>query len=114
MATQKILATWLVDEDRWAFGIGGDAAVEITAELHADLFAGQRQGMEIGRDENGQPILVARPDPLPLSGNDLIKAQIVNLEAQQTPRRMREAALGIDNGWLAEIDAQIAMLRAQL
>jgi hypothetical protein len=41
-------------------------------------------------------------------------AQISILEAQITTRRMREASLGIDNGWLADIDAQIATLRKQL
>lgn len=46
--------------------------------------------------------------------DDLIKQEIVALESQQTPRRMREAALGIDNGWLVGIEAQIEALRAQL
>ncbi len=46
--------------------------------------------------------------------DDLIKQAIVALESQQTPRRIREATLGIDNGWLAGIEAQIEALRAQL
>lgn len=41
-------------------------------------------------------------------------SSILQLEQQITPRRQREAILGIDNGWLANIDAQIAGLRAQL
>lgn len=45
---------------------------------------------------------------------DLIRTQITELEMQQTPRRMREAALGIDGGWLASLDEQIQVLRAQL
>lgn len=40
--------------------------------------------------------------------------QILALESQQTPRRIREAVLGVDGGWLANLDAQIAALRAQL
>ncbi len=40
--------------------------------------------------------------------------QIAELEATITTRRMREAALGTDNGWLANLDAQIQALRAQL
>lgn len=40
--------------------------------------------------------------------------QIEALEATATPRRLREAALGTDAGWLANLDAQIAALRAQL
>lgn len=40
--------------------------------------------------------------------------EIELLEAQQTPRRIREAALGQDNGWLADLEAQIEILRLQL
>lgn len=45
------------------------------------------------------------PPPLTLA------QQISALEATITPRRMREAALGIDNGWLKNVDAEIAKLR---
>lgn len=41
-------------------------------------------------------------------------AQIEALEAQQTPRRIREAALGQDGGWLADLETQIDALRTQL
>jgi len=40
--------------------------------------------------------------------------QIVELERLRTPRRMAEAMLGQDNGWLADNVAQIVALRAQL
>ena len=43
-----------------------------------------------------------------------ILLQILNLEGQITTRRLREAVLGIDNGWLANIEAQIVVLRGQL
>lgn len=39
---------------------------------------------------------------------------IEKLEASITDRRIREAVLGVDNGWLADINAQIAVLRTQL
>ncbi|MDB4312229.1 hypothetical protein N9937_02240, partial [bacterium] len=39
---------------------------------------------------------------------------IADLEAQVTPRRMREAVLGTDAGWLATKEAEIAALRAML
>jgi hypothetical protein len=42
------------------------------------------------------------------------RQQIAALESTVTPRRQREAILGIDNGWLADVNAQIATLRAQL
>jgi hypothetical protein len=44
----------------------------------------------------------------------LIKAEIAAIEATITPRRQREAILNVDNGWLAQQDAAITALRAQL
>ena len=41
-------------------------------------------------------------------------AQIAALESQQTARRVREAALGIDGGWLQKLESQISALRAAL
>jgi hypothetical protein len=52
-----------------------------------------------------------RPKPTAL---DQAKQQIAALESAITPRRIREAVLGIDGGWLIDADAQIAALRAQL
>jgi len=43
-----------------------------------------------------------------------IKADIAALEATITPRRTREAILGTDNGWLADVELQIGQLRQQL
>ena len=40
--------------------------------------------------------------------------QIAALESTITPRRIREAVLGSDSGWLANMAAQIVALRAQL
>lgn len=85
-------------------------AVEISEELHSDLLAGQGQWKKISSGQDGQPILLDCPP----TSDDLIKQAIVALESQQTPRRIREATLEIDNGWLAGIEAQIEALRAQL
>jgi hypothetical protein len=53
-----------------------------------------------------------RPGPTP---DGLILAQIAALEARQTPRRIREAALTQDGrDWLSDLDVQITALRAQL
>lgn len=46
--------------------------------------------------------------------NAPIKAQIVSLEMEITIRRIREAVLGTDGGWLKNQDAQIAAQRANL
>ena len=43
-----------------------------------------------------------------------IKSDIAALEEKVTPRRTREAILGTDNGWLADIELQIGQLRQQL
>lgn len=45
----------------------------------------------------------------PLKGES--RLEISRLEMQQTPRRLREAALGKDGGWLAALDVQISQLR---
>ena len=44
----------------------------------------------------------------------LLCFQISALEANVTPRRLREATLGVDNGWLMHIEEQIKSLREQL
>lgn len=43
-----------------------------------------------------------------------IKNMIASVESLITPRRTREAILGTDGGWLAQQEAAIAALRAQL
>ena len=48
------------------------------------------------------------------SPNDDVKQQIDALEATVTQRRLREAILGTDKGWLADVDAQITERRASL
>lgn len=40
--------------------------------------------------------------------------EIIALEATITPRRTREAILGTDNGWLADIELKIQELRGKL
>ena len=85
-------------------------SISVTHEQRVDLLAAQSIGKVLGVD-GGE--VVARDAPS-LPADELIKRQIVALESQQTPRRIREAALGIDNGWLAGIEAQIEALRAQL
>lgn len=42
------------------------------------------------------------------------RSKIARLEASVTDRRLREAVLGIDGGWLKGVSDQIATLRATL
>ena len=51
------------------------------------------------------------PPPPPLEGDALLASQISALEATITARRLREAILGIDKGWLTDKNARIASLR---
>ena len=89
--------------------IPGDA-VEISQEYHAELMQVQASGKVI--DWSGDvPVAVEPQGPSPM---ELISAQIRLLESQQTDRRIREAVLGIDGGWLANLNAQIEELRAAL
>lgn len=57
--------------------------------------------------------VVVVPKKAPSSKENALE-QIARLEAAVTPRRLREAALGEDGGWLKSIDAEIAELRKQL
>ena len=49
-----------------------------------------------------------------IDAKNRIKDDIAALEAEITPRRTREAILGTDNGWLADVELQIGQLRQQL
>lgn len=46
--------------------------------------------------------------------NAAVMTAITALEAEVTQRRIREAVLGTDNGWLADLEAEIAVLRGQM
>lgn len=50
----------------------------------------------------------------PVDPNADIKRQIWEIEATVTQRRIREATLGTDDGWLKATDDQIVALRKQL
>ena len=86
-------------------------AVAITHERHAELLAGQSAGKIISAEKNGNPILTDPPAP---TAEQVILSQIAAIEATITQRRLREATLGTDNGWLSEQDAAIAALRAKI
>jgi hypothetical protein len=83
-------------------------SIQITSELRDNLLAQQSAGMLIQPNDNGEPTTVMRPivEPTP-------KEKIATLEATNTDRRIREAILGTDNGWLAKVNDEIAALRAQ-
>ena len=49
--------------------------------------------------------------PIPLTPKEKANNAIALLEASVTDRRLREAILGTDGGWLSNINAQIASMR---
>lgn len=79
-----------------------------TATTYADL-------QRTWRDARPIPTMEQLESSWEIVGNNInIMQQITQLESTITLRRQREAILGTDNGWLANIDAQIANLREQL
>ena len=52
--------------------------------------------------------------PIPPAPSLTVEQQIILIEATITDRRIREAILSIDNGWLANLNVQINALRAKL
>lgn len=79
-------------------------AVEISKAQHSTLLDGQSRGMRIVAGADGYPVLAEALLPS-------AKDQIASLEAGITQRRIREAVLGTDGGWLSAVEAQIAALR---
>lgn len=49
-----------------------------------------------------------------LAAQQVIFEEIARLESEVTPRRIREAVLGTDDGWLANQEALIAAERSKL
>lgn len=87
-------------------------AVEVSPDEYETLMSGQSEGKHIVfNDQLGRPVLEDPPAPSP---SELILRQIRELEATITPRRLRESILGIDNGWLNELEQQITELRKGL
>lgn len=86
--------------------------IDVTDELHEELISSQSQGKIIVYDKKSkQPISQDRPQP---SERDILISEIYDLESTITQRRIREAILGTDNGWLANVETQIAALREKL
>lgn len=74
--------------------------------------ASQRQLICDAKDSGWLDVSATWP-PTPTE-SDAIKLQIATLEASITSRRLREAVLGVDGGWLAKVDGEIEILRAKL
>jgi hypothetical protein len=77
----------------------------------AQLTDGMVAGKTLTSDEEGKPILI---DPPAATPNQIIMGKITALEESVTARRIREAVLGVDGGWLKALNDQIAALRVNL
>lgn len=86
-------------------------AIEITIAEHAALLEAQAAGKFIQADSDGRPVALDPPVP---TAKQIALSQILTLESTATERRVREAILGLDNGWLKNVNDQIAALRAQI
>lgn len=62
----------------------------------------------------GETFSMTEPPAVEPTPNELILGEIAALEATGTARRIREAVLGIDNGWLEALNDQLAALRGTL
>lgn len=75
----------------------GFTAIEATADAY------------IGGEHDGEKFIPAPPPPIPEKTN---KEKILELEAQITPRRLRDAVLTQEGqAWLLAIEAKISALR---
>ena len=99
----------------YKYEIHGDSipsdAIEITDDDHNALLAAQSAGLHISADDTGLPVAIAPPS---LSPEKRAKLDLLGLESSITPRRLRESVLGIDGGWLSDVNAQIERLRKKL
>jgi hypothetical protein len=105
--------TFYAPEFRAAYVAAGtwpDDAVEVSDEIYQAMQMRPPEKIIVS-GQDGLPMLSDLPPPTP---NQIIIQQIATLEASITQRRQREAILGIDNGWLADVNAQIIALRAKL
>lgn len=64
-------------------------------------------------DEDGN-LTITPAAPATVNPNADVMQQILEIEATVTQRRLREAMLGIDDGWLKAADDRITELRKQL
>jgi len=80
----------------------------------ADLLNGGADLLPAGVAEISEHEAIAATMPPPLTGNALLLEQIETLERKVTPRREREAILGIDGGWMAALNTEVATLRNRL
>ena len=88
---------------------------DTNSKLHFLDDAGFAHRLPVGCVEISDDEAAVLQAPTPLAEDEIIKQQIAKLEADSSkPRRQREAILGIDNGWLADVNEQIAALRAKL
>lgn len=102
---------------KWALIIGGvvqeTTDIDPAGRFHPDLeWVACADSVQSGEAFSGG--IFSAVVPLPLTGNALILSQIAATEATITPRRVREAVLGTDGGWLHAADAEIAALRKGL
>ena len=79
-----------------------------------NYYEGDRQGEDAEVPQRPSPYHVWQDGEWVDDKKAIAVQRITELEATITIRRIREAALGTDGGWLKNVDDQIAALRATL
>lgn len=91
-------------------GAWPDDAVEYDRSVF-DSVVTNRPADQFMISNDGHPSLIGLPE---LTPNQIVLRQIAELEISISARRIREAVLGIDSGWLAGVNDKISVLREQL
>jgi hypothetical protein len=91
--------------ENWYWVVDGDAST---------VFSSAKQTYVPVTDADYVAWLKEGNVPSAVDANGMLLWRISNLEQKQTPRRLREALSGTDNGWLKALTASIEALRAQL
>lgn len=104
------MQTFIDTETQQLYEYDDDVQVKIVAGAY-ELTAAH--GERLNHPEKLQPFI--RPRALPPTARQLAAqaalAEIYRLETSITQRRLREAVLGTDGGWLGEIEQKIEALR---
>lgn len=89
----------------------GDALFPMHEDVAATFYEADEGTLE-GHHFDGKTYTL--PAPPAVDPKETVMVEIRTLEAEITPRRMSEAVMGVDDGWLKERAGQIAVLREKL
>lgn len=92
-------------------GTFGDHPYNLHPDASPDAWEAFQEDLKAGLVHPAPWVAPIIPEPTP---DQVIRTAITKLEKSITPRRLREAVLGTDAGWLAATEAEIDALRKRL